>query len=204
MSAFAPPKATTPSNDPFAALASPQFASKPTTPKPAVPVQAASNDDDEWSFSSALPSETPSLPKEHSAAVKEGELRIDMKAARSTHAPNAIALSFAFSNTTSQPIDQLHFELAVTKVSQQDVLVISVPESKLIFYPKGYDLQVQPQSGRTLTANQRYGVTQQMQVWHAGDKSRKVENIKLRWRVSYRLSGEVKTEVGSIPEFGLA
>lgn len=117
MSAFAPPKSATPANDPFASLASSQFSSKPATPKPAAPAPVASHDDDEWSFSSALPSETPALPKEHSASVKEGQLKVDMKAARSPQGPNAIALSFAFSNTTSnQPISDLHFELAVTKV----------------------------------------------------------------------------------------
>ncbi|KAF3013081.1 hypothetical protein G7054_g6336 [Neopestalotiopsis clavispora] len=184
MSAFAPPKSATPANDPFASLASSQFSSKPATPKPAAPAPVASHDDDEWSFSSALPSETPALPKEHSASVKEGQLKVDMKAARSPQGPNAIALSFAFSNTTSnQPISDLHFELAVTK---------------------GYELQVQPQTGRNLGPNQRYGVTQTMQVWHAGDRSKKVESIKLRWRVSYKLGTEVKSEVGSIPEFGLA
>ncbi len=43
-----------------------------------------------------------------------------------------------------------------------------------------------------------------MKVWHAGDKSRKVESIKLRWRVAYKLGNEVKNEMGDIPEFGLA
>lgn len=43
-----------------------------------------------------------------------------------------------------------------------------------------------------------------MQITHLGELSKKVENIKLRWRVSYKLGGEVKTEVGIIPEFGLA
>ncbi|KAI1863563.1 hypothetical protein JX265_008780 [Neoarthrinium moseri] len=182
MSAFGPPKATQ-ASDPFAALASPQFGSKPATPKPSAPVPASTNDDDEWSFSSALPAEAPSLPKEHSATVQEGQLRIDMKAARSPQTPNAIALSFAFSNATPQPVSELHFQLAVTK---------------------GYELQLQPQTGRNLSPNQRYGVTQAMQVWHTGDKSRKVESIKLRYRVSYNIGGEAKAEMGDVAEFALA
>jgi ADP-ribosylation factor-binding protein GGA len=116
MSGFTPPKAATPASDPFAALASPQFGSKPATPKPSAPAPAAANDDDEWSFSSALPLEAPSLPKDHSAIVKDGQLRIDLKAVRSPQGPNAVALSFAFSNNTPQPISELHFEVAVTKV----------------------------------------------------------------------------------------
>ncbi|KAI0474937.1 VHS domain-containing protein [Xylariaceae sp. FL0804] len=180
------------SGDPFAALASPQFSSKPATPQPMAPAAAPAApapapappaDDDEWSFSSALPQEAPSLPRDHAAKVKDGPLAIDMKAARSPQAAQALALIFAFSNSTMQPIGDIHFQLAVTK---------------------GYELQLQPQTGRALPPNQKHGVTQAMQVWHAGDRAKKVETIKLRWRVSYTLGGEAKSEMGDIPEFGLA
>ncbi|KAK8044218.1 hypothetical protein PG993_004242 [Apiospora rasikravindrae] len=178
--------------DPFAALTSPMFGSKPATPQPsamaaapppAAPAPEAANEDDEWSFSSALPPEAPSLPKDHAAVVKPGEVQIDMKAARSVQSPNALALSFAFSNNTAQPVSELHFQLAVTK---------------------GYELQLQPQTGRNLQPSQKYGVTQNMQVWHAGDKTKKVETIKLRWRVSYKLGSETKNEMGDVAEFGIA
>ncbi|KAK8014854.1 hypothetical protein PG990_008150 [Apiospora arundinis] len=182
-----PQKATA---DPFAALTSPMFGSKPSTPQPtamaAAPAPApaaAANEDDEWSFSSALPVETPSLPKDHAAVVKTGEVQIDMKAARSIQSQNALALSFAFSSNTAQPVSELHFQLAVTK---------------------GYELQLQPQTGRNLQPNQKYGVTQNMQVWHAGDKTKKVETIKLRWRVSYKIGSETKNEMGDVAEFGIA
>lgn len=77
-----------------------------------------SNDDDEWSFSSALPAEpaAPKAPKEHTIIVKDGPLRIDMKAVRPPQAQQAIGLAFAFSNTTPAPVDDIHFQLAVTKV----------------------------------------------------------------------------------------
>ncbi|CAJ2508549.1 Uu.00g135750.m01.CDS01 [Anthostomella pinea] len=168
-------------NDLFAALASPQFSSKPSTPKP--PAPAAANEDDEWSFSSALPTAAPLLPREHSATVKDGPLQINMKAARPPQSGNALALAFAFSNMTMQPISDLHFQLAVTK---------------------GYELQLQPQTGRALQPNQKHGVMQAIQVWHAGDQTKKVASIKLRWRVSYTLGSEVKSEMGDIPEFGVA
>lgn len=174
-----PPQKTTPSNDPFAALASPQFSSKPATPKPSAP--AATADDDEWSFSSALPPE-PSLPKEHQVTFKDGPLKIDLKATRSS-TPSALSLIFLFSNTTAAPITNLHFQLAVTK---------------------GFELQLQPQTGRSLQPKQTAGVTQSVEVFHAGDRSKKVESIKLRWRVSYTLGAEQKSEMGEIPEFGIA
>ncbi|KAI1385191.1 VHS-domain-containing protein [Hypoxylon trugodes] len=175
-----PPQKATPANDPFAALASPQFSSKPATPKPAPP-PATSNDDDEWSFSSALPPE-PSLPAEYKVNVKDGPLQIDLNARRAT-IPSALSLVFLFSNTTTAPISNLHYQLAVTK---------------------GYELQLQPQTGRALQPRQTAGVTQTVEVYHAGDRVRKVETIKLRWRVSYTLGAEQRSETGEIPEFGIA
>ncbi|KAI0597084.1 VHS domain-containing protein [Biscogniauxia sp. FL1348] len=184
--AFSQPPAQK-SSDPFAALASPQFSSKPSTPKPAASAAApapATNDDDEWSFSSALPPEAPSLPKEQTITIKDGPLQILMKAARSPQAPAALALLISFSNNTPQPISNLHFELAVTK---------------------GFELQLQPQTGRALQPNQKHGVTQAIQVWHTGDRTKRVESVKLRWRVRYVLgSSESKTEMGEIAEFSLA
>ncbi|KAI1338171.1 VHS domain-containing protein [Xylariaceae sp. FL0016] len=184
-SAFSQPS-TQKSADPFAALASPQFLSKPATPKPATPqppapaaatVPSATNDDEEWSFFSA------SLPKEHTARVKEGPFQIDMKAGRSPQAPNALVLLFAFSNTTSQLMGDIDFQLAVTK---------------------GYEVQLQSPTGFTLQPNQQDSLKQNIEVWHAGDRNKKVERIKLRWRVSYSTGGETKTEMGDIPEFGIA
>ncbi|KAI1207534.1 VHS-domain-containing protein [Annulohypoxylon truncatum] len=111
-----PPPQRSPANDPFAALASPQFMSKPATPKPApAPAPVAATEDDEWSFSSALPPE-PSLPKEHQALVKDGPLQIQLNASRPPP-QGALYLVFSFSNTTAAPISNLHFQLAVTKVS---------------------------------------------------------------------------------------
>ncbi|KAI1249464.1 hypothetical protein MGN70_009077 [Eutypa lata] len=192
-SAFSqPPPQQKTTNDPFAALASAQLSSsKPSTPKSATPAIAAppapaattTADDDEWSFSSALPPEAPSLPAEHKVTVKDQLLQIDMQAKRSPQNPGALALLFAFSNNTPMPISNLHYQLAVTK---------------------GYVLQLQPQTGRALQPNQKFGVTQAIQVAHAGNVNNRVESIKLRWRVAYTLGSEAKTEMGEIPEFGIA
>ncbi|KAJ0168036.1 putative ADP-ribosylation factor-binding protein C25H2.16c [Colletotrichum tanaceti] len=188
MSAFRPPQQqTSASNDPFAALSSPVFSSKPATPAPppaaAAPPAAGTNDDDEWSFSSALPPpETPSQPKEHKAIVSDSIVKIEMIAGR-TGTGNALNLSFAFSNTSAQPITELHYQLAATK---------------------GYELGLRPQTGRSLTPKQSRGVTQFVEVWHAGDKNRKVQSLKLRWRISYKVGAESKNEMGEIPEFSIA
>ncbi|KAI1188593.1 ADP-ribosylation factor-binding protein GGA2 [Nemania serpens] len=171
-----PPKAS----DPFVALSAAQFSSKPTSPQPPA-ATAASNEDDEWSFSSALPPEA-SAPREHQAVVSNTLLRINMKAVRAPQSPNALSLLFSFSNTSPQQIANLHFQLAVTK---------------------GYELKLQPQTGRILQPNQDNGVTQAIQVWHAGDATRKVDSARLRWRVSYTWGADTKTEMGDIPEFSI-
>ncbi|KUI58228.1 hypothetical protein VP1G_05535 [Cytospora mali] len=179
-SAFAPPSQAI---DPFAALAAPRAAPQQASAPPAPTASQANNDDDEWNFSSALPTETPALSREHKVLVSNTSLKIDMLANRTTGTSNSINLLFAFSNNTAQPISELHFQLAVTK---------------------GYESQLKPQTGRSLEPKQSRGVTQSIEVWHTGDKSKKVESIKLRWRVAYKAGGELKTEMGEISEFSLA
>ncbi|TDZ27658.1 putative ADP-ribosylation factor-binding protein [Colletotrichum trifolii] len=183
MSAFKPPQQAATSSDPFAALGSPVFSSKPSTPAPPpAPAAGAANDDDEWAFSSALPQEPPSLPREHRATVSESTVKIEMVAGRSGSG-NSLNFSFAFSNNSAQQITELHFQLAATR---------------------GYELVLKPQTGRTLDPKQSRGVTQAAEVWHAGDKNRKVQSIKLRWRVSYKVGTEQKNEMGEVPEFSIA
>lgn len=121
-SAHAPPQQ--PAADPFAALGSPLSSSQRASPAPPLsqqpvapaPPAPSNNDDDEWNFSSALPPE-PAKPKLHQATVSDTDLRIEMVANRSPAAPAGLGMSFAFSNSSPQPISELHFQLAVTKVS---------------------------------------------------------------------------------------
>lgn len=188
-SAFAAPPASAVA-DPFAALGlSSLSSSRPTSANPAVtvspaPVSTSANDDDEWSFSSALPPETtPAKPQEHREVLSAAAVKIETVARRLPETPLAISFAFAFSNTTAQPVADLHFQAAVTK---------------------GYELKMQPQSGRTLLPMQSRGVTQTMEVWHSHDRTRKVDSIKLRWRVSYRVGDETKVDMGEVAEFGLA
>lgn len=110
-SAFSPPASKPVSNDPFAQLAS--LGSKPATPTPAAP---QNNDDDEWSFSSALPPEAPAQPREHTAVINNTNLKIDFKAFRAAEGQPPVDLLMLFSNNTPFPVTELHFQLAVTKV----------------------------------------------------------------------------------------
>ncbi|KAG6100221.1 hypothetical protein E4U30_005169 [Claviceps sp. LM220 group G6] len=174
-----PSPATQASADPFAALAS---ASTPTSFQQTT--VASANDDDEWNFSSALPPAVSNKPKEHKGTINQSLLRTDYLAGRATGASNSIHMTFAFSNNSAQPVTELHFQLAVTK---------------------GYELQLKPQTGRDLAPKQSRGITQQVDVWHAGSRTQKVESVKLRWRATYKVGGtEQKAETGEIPEFSIA
>ncbi|KFG82342.1 VHS domain-containing protein [Metarhizium anisopliae] len=175
------PPSYQPASDPFAAVgAASALASAPTPPpQPA----AVSNDDDEWNFSSSLPPAAPNKPKEHKGTINQGLLRTDFLAGRATSASNSIHITFAFSNNSAQPITELHFQLAVTK---------------------GYELQLKPQTGRDLAPKQSRGVTQEVDIWHAGNRGQRVDSVKLRWRATYNVGAEKKNEMGEIPEFSLA
>ncbi|KFA66911.1 hypothetical protein S40285_02342 [Stachybotrys chlorohalonatus IBT 40285] len=181
--AFQPPSQKAPASDPFASLGASLTPSRQPTPVVPQAQATTSNEDDEWSFSSALPPETPTKPREHRGTISNGNLRVDFLASRTSGPGNSLKLTFAFSNNTAHPVSALHFQLAVTK---------------------GFELQLQPQTGRDLSPKQSRGITQEVQVWHAGDHSRKVEVAKLRWRAAYKVGEEQKTEMGEIPEFSIA
>ncbi|EQK97846.1 hypothetical protein G6O67_001261 [Ophiocordyceps sinensis] len=187
----------------FASFTSPA-ASQSTTPQPAAQQQvqppptqpafdpfaafaaakpaAPATDDEEWNFTSSLPPAAPSKPREHKSLVSDTGLRAEFLAKR-VGANNSINIVFSFSNNTAQPITELHFQLAVTK---------------------GYELQLKPQTGRDLTPKQSRGVTQEVDVWHAGSRTRRVESAKLRWRAAYRVGAEQRSETGEVPEFSIA
>ena len=199
--AFSPPPAKTAAEDPFAALGS--LGSLKALP--AAPATAA-NDDDEWSFSSALPPEAPpALPREHRALVSNTSLKIDMIARRTVDTAPSISLVFSFTNNTAQPVSELHFQLAVTKVHPSSEQLGKRPCTSIrLTGLQGYELQLNPQSGRTLAPKQSAGVTQSISVFHTKNKAEKVQSIKLRWRMAYKVGAELKTEMGEIPEFSLA
>jgi hypothetical protein len=125
--AFARQQQQAPAQDPFASLVSPVRQSTPQqTQQPshsifdfanhqapaAAPAPAA--DDDEWAFSSALPE---GLPSSNTILVSETTLNISLHATREQSTPSVITLSLTFSSKTDQPISDLEFAAAVTKVS---------------------------------------------------------------------------------------
>ena len=56
-----------------------------------------------------------------------------------------------------------------------------------------------------MAPKQSQGDKQAIKVWHAGgNRTQKVETIKMRWRISYKVGSEVQQEMGEIGEFTVA
>ncbi|KAL2057712.1 hypothetical protein ABVK25_002096 [Lepraria finkii] len=192
-----------PASDPFAALSSPapniqqsQFplpassaslfdfaSSKPTAPQP----QLASNShqagngvsaDDDWNFSSALPDDTTSLPPANDLIVSNTSIKIAFQVSRSG---TEVSIRASFSNNTPNLITEYTFQVAVTK---------------------GFTLKLTPQSGRTLQPNQKDGITQPISV--NGVSKGQAKSVKMRWKASYKVAGDLRQEQGEVPSLGIA
>ncbi|OOQ84775.1 VHS domain protein [Penicillium brasilianum] len=141
---------------------------------------APAAEDDEWDFASSLPPSN-AMPATNKVQVLNSQLRIDFVARRVPSAPRQIHIQAVFSNTTAQPIGELHFQVAVEK---------------------SYSLQLRPQSGREVAPQQQYGVKQEMVL--DGVDNGKGNSVKIRFKVSYRLGAEAREEQGMVPSLGIA
>lgn len=89
-----------------------------TNPSPQVSGPAATSkapEDDEWNFASSLP-QSSALPSTNRVQVLNSSLRIEFVARRHPNQAQQIHVVALFSNATSQPLNDLHFQVAVEKV----------------------------------------------------------------------------------------
>lgn len=86
-----------------------------TTSPPQAPAPAA--EDDEWNFASSLPTSN-TLPTKNQVQVLNTQLRVDFLVQRVPAYPRQIFIKAIFSNPTKQAIGDLHFQVAVEKVSR--------------------------------------------------------------------------------------
>ncbi|KAJ5834782.1 hypothetical protein N7447_000808 [Penicillium robsamsonii] len=151
-----------------------------TGPSPQPAQKAALVEDDEWDFASSLPASN-ALPSTNKIQVLDSQLRVEFAARRVPNQPRQIHVVAIFSNTTSQPIGDLHFQVAVEK---------------------SYTLQLRPQSGRDIAPQQQNGVQQEMLM--DGIDNGKGNSVKIRFKVSYKIGGEAHEEQGMVPPLGIA
>ncbi|KAL8812645.1 MAG: hypothetical protein Q9200_000873 [Gallowayella weberi] len=184
--------------DPFAALASkppqhPSPAPSPSmfnfaSPKPPAPSSTplqqsngpATTADDDWNFTSALPADSPSMPSSHELTVSKTSVTVVFKASRMDKPEAPISILASYSNNTPILITEYTFQVAVSK---------------------SYTLQLTPQSGRTLQPKQQNGITQPIEI--NGVPRGSGNNVKMRWKASYKLGGEMKMEQGEVSSLGI-
>lgn len=172
-------------------------------PGPATPSQApapapAAADDDEWAFSSALP-ESNGLPSSNDILVSDSALHITLHATRSSPSDPAITMTVRFSSKVPQPITELIFQVAATKVCLHLQYSLNLSLSNKI---QGFSLKLEPQTGRTLQPYQQGGITQTITL--NGVEYGKGTAVKMRWKASYKVGPEQKNEMGEIPQLGVA
>ncbi|KAK5957892.1 ARF-binding protein [Knufia fluminis] len=142
--------------------------------------------DDDWNFVSSPPAQEPALPQKSTLTVHDqGKLKVTLECMRQTNqGPPASAPIFvkaSFTNQTDMPISSLQSHIAVEKA---------------------YALQLQPQSGKDLPPHQPNAVSQNMLVSNVPPG--KGTAVKIRFKVSYSMSGSQHEEQGMVTSLGIA
>lgn len=67
---------------------------------------------------------------------------------------------------------------------------------------QGFTLKLTPQSGQTLQPRQKDAITQPIAV-HGASKGQ-ANLVKMRWKSSYKVAGDLRQEQGEVPVLGIA
>lgn len=193
-----PPQASRSTPDPFAALSSP-------APRQASPMHFQQSVKPQSTASGAVdllggtPAPTSHLAQSSmSAAADDDEwtfasavpdttkelivnnTSINVTFTVSRESDTVILIQSRISNNTPLPVSGLTFQVAASK---------------------GAQLQLEHQTGVNLAPNQKNGITQNIRL--AGVQRGSGNSIKMRWKVSYSLGGQPKSEMGEIPSLGV-
>lgn len=223
-------KSSQPVADPFAALSSPAPSQTSTslnaqrpqmpatsssaslfdfsTPTPTAPPHASSlnphpasngtTNDEDWTFASALPDDGSSLPQSNDIVVSNTVIKIVFQVLRPDDNDSIISIRASFSNNTPSLVTEYTFQVAVTKVHDHRKPSKSITNR----ISQGFTFKLTPQSGRTLQPNQSDAITQTITL--NGVSKGQANSVKMRWKASYKLAGNLRHEQGEVPSFGIA
>lgn len=154
--------------------------------------------EDEWTFSSSLPDQTP-----HEITLVNSAVNIMFLVSKAREADGAIKIKASISNNTTTPVADFTLQIAVMKVC----CFASLPQylKELISTNtemQGYSLRLEPQTGRHLGPNQRAGITQVIHI--VGVEQGRGTALKIRWKASYAAGGAPKQEQGELASLGVA
>ncbi|KAF3907183.1 hypothetical protein ABW21_db0208550 [Orbilia brochopaga] len=141
-------------------------------------VQSQEDDDDFAAFSSAVPPSSQFEPlKSNEREITASPLRIVIETSPRLPADGPLVIKAKFSNAANEGIKDITLQLAVTKSLQ---------------------LKMEHQSGTTLQPQQANGIEQTIRI--AGVAPGAGSNVKMRWKVSYRVGDnlQLKEEIGEV------
>lgn len=145
-----------------------------SSPKPAVAASAPA--DDEWNFTSSLPTE----PESNTVQAHSSPQGVAIAFQARRQPSNNIHVTASFSNNSMKPITALHFQVAVEK---------------------SYSLQLRPQSTRELPAYKKDAAQQEILL--SGVPIGAGGKVKMRFKVSYTVDGQTVEEQGNAPSLGI-
>lgn len=139
---------------------------------------AGATADDDWDFASSLPTE----PESKTIQVHSSShgITVAFHAKRQPSNANNIHITASFSNTASQPITGLHFQVAVEK---------------------SYTLQLRPQTSREVPPQTQNAVQQEILL--SGVPAGAGSKAKMRFKIGYSIGGQPVEEQGSVPSLGI-
>ncbi|KAK6516596.1 hypothetical protein TWF506_006497 [Arthrobotrys conoides] len=163
----------------FAGLSGLSGSSHPPPPPPQQPQFVQNDDDDDFAaFSSAVPpsSQLPPL-KSTERELASSPLRIVVETSPRYPADSPLNIKAKFSSATNEGLKDVTFQLAVTRSLQ---------------------LKMEHQSGTTLQPHEADGISQMIRI--AGVAPGAGGNVKMRWKVSYRVGDnpQLREEMGEV------
>ena len=124
---------------------------------------------------------------------------VSFKISRRSEGDPVVIILAEFSNNSDALITEYTFQVAI-KVDRTIRLPIT-SDQYLLFFIQGLTLRLSPQSGRTLQPHQEDGITQTIEI---NDVPKgQANSVKMRWKASYNMKGQVHQEQGEVPALGI-
>lgn len=125
-------------------------------------------------------------------------IAISFQLSRPKNSDSEIAILVHISNNTSDLITEYAFHVAVSKVDFPHPFPIHKGADTIY---KGFSLRLTPQSGRILHPLQKNAIAISIEI--NGVAKGQANSVKMRWKASYKVAGDLRQEQGDVPALGI-
>lgn len=126
-------------------------------------------------------------------------IAISFQLSRPKNSDSEIAILVHISNNTSDLITEYAFHVAVSKVDFSSPIYHS--RGRLTLSYQGFSLRLTPQSGRILHPLQKNAIAIPIEI--NGVAKGQANSVKMRWKASYKVAGDLRQEQGDVPTLGI-